>query len=96
MPIRLRALATAVMLLGYNIIGTSGSDFLIGLLSDRWELEFRHLSVGYAMAFSQLAVVIGLACTLYAIRRLPRDFQEQLAGDAPESSRADLHLDSAT
>lgn len=78
-PVRLRALATAVLLLGYNIIGTAGCSLVIGFFSDRWAPMLHTDSVRYAMAVTQLAAVLGVACTLYSIARIPRDFSEHFA-----------------
>jgi predicted MFS family arabinose efflux permease len=77
MPVRMRALASAVLLLGYNLIGTAGCNFVIGYFSDRWAAALDVNSVRYAMAITQLAAVAGAICTLYAIARLPRDFREK-------------------
>jgi MFS family permease len=75
-PVRLRALASAVMLLGYNVVGTAGCNFAIGYLSDRWAPALQGDSIRYAMAAVQIAAVLGAACTLFGIARLPRDFAE--------------------
>lgn len=80
MPVRMRALASAVMLLGYNIIGMTGCNFVIGYLSDLWADSLHVDSVRYAMAVTQLAAVAGVVCTIYAIVRMPRDFREAFAG----------------
>jgi len=76
MPIRLRALASAIMLLGYNLIGVSGCNFVIGFFSDLWAGLGATRSLQYAMTLTQVAVLIGAACTLYAVSRLPRDFPQ--------------------
>jgi MFS family permease len=76
MPVRLRALASALLLLGYNIIGTAGCSFVIGYLSDHWAGTLHVDSVRFAMAATQGATVLGIACTVYGIVRLPRDFPE--------------------
>ncbi|MEA3181817.1 MAG: hypothetical protein QOI59_5340 [Gammaproteobacteria bacterium] len=82
MPVRMRALASAVMLLGYNFIGTAGCSFVVGVLSDLWAGSLREQSVAYALATTQLAALAGAACTIYAIVRMPRDFAEQFPGAA--------------
>ncbi len=79
MPLRMRALASAVLLLGYNLIATAGCNFVIGYLSDRWEFSLHVDSVRYAMAITQLAAVAGAVCTIFAIIRMPRDFREHFA-----------------
>ena len=79
MPVRMRALASAVLLLGYNLIGTAGCNFVIGFFSDRWVSSLQVDSVRYAMAITQLAAVAGAVCTIFAIIRLPRDFREHFA-----------------
>jgi len=76
MPVRLRALASAVMLLGYNVVGIAGCNFAIGYLSDWWAPALHQDSVRYAMGAVQVTAVVGVACTIFAIRRLPRDFSE--------------------
>jgi MFS family permease len=82
MPVRMRALASAVMLLGYNFIGTAGCSFVVGVLSDLWAGSLREQSVAYALATTQLAALAGAACTIYAIVRMPRDFAEHFPGPA--------------
>jgi MFS family permease len=77
LPVRMRAFASAVMLLGYNLIGTSGCNFLIGFLSDAWAGSLRVDSVRYAMAVTQAAAVLGIILTVYAMLRMPRDFEAQ-------------------
>ncbi len=79
MPVRMRALATAVLLLGYNLIGTAGSNFTVGYFSDRWDAVLHVDSVRYAMALTQLAAVAGALLTLYAIAKLPHDFPDKFA-----------------
>jgi predicted MFS family arabinose efflux permease len=79
MPVRIRALASAVLLLGYNLIGTAGCNFVVGYCSDRWAASLHVDSVRYAMAITQLAAVAGAACTIFAIHRMPRDFREHFA-----------------
>jgi len=77
LPVRMRALGSAVMLVGYNVIGMAGCNFAIGFLSDLWAGDLHVDSVRYAMAATQLTALAGLACTIYAIIRMPRDFREQ-------------------
>ncbi len=77
LPVRMRALGSAVMLVGYNVIGMAGCNFAIGFLSDLWQGDLHVDSVRYAMAATQLTALAGLACTIYAIIRMPRDFREQ-------------------
>jgi MFS family permease len=77
LPVRMRALASAVLLLGYNFIGMAGCNFAVGFLSDLWAGSLHVDSVRYAMAVTQLAAVAGIVCTIYAIARMPRDFHEQ-------------------
>jgi len=76
MPVRMRALASAIMLLGYNLIGVSGCNLVIGFFSDLWAGLGRVRSLQYAMTLTQAAVIIGAACTLYAVSKLPRDFPQ--------------------
>jgi MFS family permease len=76
MPVRMRALASAVLLLGYNLIGTAGANFVIGYFSDLWADSLHVDSVRYAMAVTLLAAIGGAACTMFAIIRMPRDFRE--------------------
>jgi predicted MFS family arabinose efflux permease len=80
LPVRMRALGSAVMLVGYNVIGMAGCNFAIGFLSDLWQGDLHVDSVRYAMAATQLTALAGLACTIYAIIRMPRDFREQFEG----------------
>jgi predicted MFS family arabinose efflux permease len=76
MPVRLRAISSAVLLLGYNLIGIAGCNFVVGYTSDRWASALHVDSIRYALAVTQLAAFAGVICTLYAIFRLPRDFRE--------------------
>lgn len=78
-PARLRAVASAVLLLGYNVIGTAGCSLVIGFFSDRWAPTLHTDSVRYAMAVTQIAAVLGIGCTLYSIARIPRDFPQHFA-----------------
>jgi predicted MFS family arabinose efflux permease len=80
MPVRMRALTSAVLLLGYNLIGTAGANFVIGFCSDLWAGSLHVDSIRYAMAVTQLAAVGGIACTIFAIIRMPRDFREHFGG----------------
>jgi hypothetical protein len=86
MPVRMRALASAVLLLGYNLLGTAGANFVIGFFSDRWANVLHVDSVRYAMAVTQLAAVGGIACTIFAIIRMPRDFRDHF-GSQPWASK---------
>ena len=88
LPVRMRALGSAVMLVGYNVIGMAGCNFAIGFLSDLWEGALHVDSVRYAMAATQLTAVAGLACTVYAIIRMPRDFREQFGEQVWASTRS--------
>jgi predicted MFS family arabinose efflux permease len=76
LPVRMRSLGSAVLLLGYNLIGTSGANFVIGRISDLWAASSGVDSVRYAMAMSLLAGAGGVACTTFAILRMPRDFKQ--------------------
>jgi predicted MFS family arabinose efflux permease len=75
-PVRLRALSSAVLLLTYNVIGTTGANFVIGYFSDLWAGSLHVDSVRYAMAVSLIAAVAGVVCTVFALVRLPHDFHE--------------------
>jgi MFS family permease len=77
LPVHMRALASAVMLFGYNLIGIAGCNFAIGYLSDLWAGSLQVDSVRYAMAATLLAAVVGIFLTIYAMIRMPRDFAEQ-------------------
>ena len=90
LPVRMRALGSAVMLVGYNVIGMAGCNFAVGFLSDLWQGALHVDSVRYAMAATQLAAVAGLACTVYAIIRMPRDFREQFGEQVWVSRRSSV------
>jgi MFS family permease len=79
LPVRMRALSSAALLFGYNLIGTAGCNFVIGYFSDLWADSLHADSVRYAMAVTLLAAVGGVACTVFAIARLPRDFPAHFA-----------------
>jgi MFS family permease len=83
MPIRMRSLASAVLLLGYNFIGIAGCNFVIGFFSDLWARTSHEHSLAQAMALTQIAALLGVGCTIYAIRRMPRDFPEHFAPQPP-------------
>jgi len=76
LPVRMRSLGSAVLLLGYNLVGTSGANFVIGRISDLWAASSGVDSVRYAMAMSLLAGAGGVGCTVFALLRLPRDFAQ--------------------
>lgn len=78
-PVRMRAFASAVLLLGYNLIGTAGANYLIGALSDSWSRSVHVNSIRYAMAASLTPAVAGVALTVFAMARLPRDFPEHFS-----------------
>ena len=88
MPVRMRALASAVLLLGYNLLGTAGANFVIGFFSDRWANVLHVDSVRYAMAVTQLAAVGGIACTIFAIIRMPRDFRDHFGSQSWASKQS--------
>jgi MFS family permease len=77
MPLRLRALSSAVLLLAYNIVGIAGCNLTIGILSDLWARTSHGNSLTRAMLMTQLAAVIGTVCTIRAIASVRRDFPEQ-------------------
>jgi MFS family permease len=87
LPVHMRALASAVMLFGYNLIGIAGCNFAIGYLSDRWAGSLQVDSVRYAMAATQLTAVAGIILTIYAIIRMPRDFGEQFGTRAVSGAK---------
>jgi MFS family permease len=82
-PIRMRSLASAVMLLGYNFIGVAGCSFVIGFFSDLWARTSHEHSLAQAMALTQIAALLGVVCMTYAIFRMPRDFPEHFAPKPP-------------
>jgi MFS family permease len=87
MPVRMRSLASAVLLLGYNFIGIAGCNFVVGFFSDLWGRSGPQHSLAQAMALTQVAALTGAALTIYAIRKMPTDFKEHFtATDSHETA----------
>jgi MFS family permease len=77
MPVRMRSLGPAILLLSYNLIGIAACNFLIGYLSDLWSQSLAARALSAAISLTQVATIAGAVCTIYAICRMPRDFGDQ-------------------
>jgi hypothetical protein len=74
MPIRMRSLGPAILLLSYNLLGIMSCNILIGFFSDFLAITSPKHALAIAMALTQVATLAGAVCTIYAIFRIPRDF----------------------
>lgn len=75
MPLRMRALSSAVILLSYNIIGTAFGNLFTGVISDVLHPLYGVESIRYALAYTALAAVIGGGFLWYGAHRLPADLR---------------------
>ncbi|MFT4196577.1 MAG: MFS transporter [Pseudoxanthomonas sp.] len=82
LPPRLRGLGTAVMLLFLNIIGTGAGSFWVGLVSDLLKSAYGEAALRHAILSSQVGTLAGVACILYAVRRLPLELARIRGGHA--------------
>jgi len=73
LPLHLRALSSAIILLSFNIIGVAGGNLVTGALSDALRSTFGVESIRYAMALTLSGSVVGVALMAYSSHRLFRD-----------------------
>ncbi|MGH8446853.1 MAG: spinster family MFS transporter, partial [Solimonas sp.] len=75
MPLRMRAVSSAVILLSFNIIGIAFGNLVTGMLSDALVPAYGNESIRYALAWTLLASLVGLALMIYGAARLPEDIK---------------------
>jgi len=73
MPVRLRALATALLYLLLNLIGPGAGPFVAGLLSDRFAPTYGVQGLRLSLTVTLLGAVCGVVLTLWGARALPED-----------------------
>lgn len=73
MPPRMKALGAATLLFALNMVGSGLGPSVAGYLSNLMAPSFGPDALKYAMLFSMLMIVPGLACMVYAGFRLPKD-----------------------
>jgi predicted MFS family arabinose efflux permease len=73
LPLRMRALSSAIILLSFNLIGITAGNFITGLLSDLLEPSLGVESLRYALALTMLGTLGGIVLMQYSARRLPMD-----------------------
>jgi len=71
LPANLRALGSSVMLFVMNMLGVGGGTFAVGWVSDHLEPQFGIESLRHAIASTEVASLLGVACLLMAARQLP-------------------------
>jgi MFS family permease len=71
MPVRMRAVSSAVILLSFNIVGIAFGNLITGVLSDALAALHGNESIRYALAWTQISALIGLVLMIYATRRTP-------------------------
>lgn len=71
MPVRMRAVSSAVILLSFNIVGIAFGNLITGMLSDGFAATHGNESIRYALAWTQVTALIGLVLMIYAIKRTP-------------------------
>lgn len=75
LPLHMRALSSAIILLSFNLIGITAGNLVIGLLSDALEPVYGIEALRYALALTLFASVIGVVLMTYSARRLSHDMQ---------------------
>ena len=76
MPLRMRAVSSAVILLSYNLVGMAAGNFTTGLLSDLLAPVYHEESIRYALALATMVALIGFGLTIYGANHLKRDFPD--------------------
>jgi MFS family permease len=76
MPARLRALASAVLFLVLNLVGSGGGPFVAGVLSDALRASYGEGAIRYAIAGTLLISLAGIPLALFAADRLKRPLRE--------------------
>jgi MFS family permease len=91
MPVRLRALATALVYLLLNLIGPGAGPLLAGLLNDAFAGRYGDEAIRVSLTLTLLGAVAGVALILYAARLLPHELAAATtASVAPAAQRAPL------
>lgn len=73
MPLRMRAVSSAVILLSFNLVGIALGNLVTGILSDAFTPTYGTTALRYALAWTLIASLIGFSLMMYAARRLPED-----------------------
>lgn len=73
LPVRMRALSSAIILMSFNIVGVALGNLATGVLSDWFEPTRGVDALRYAMALTTLGAVVGAVLMVYSAMRLPRD-----------------------
>jgi MFS family permease len=73
MPVRMRALATALLYLLLNLIGPGAGPLAAGILNDALVGSYGIEAVRISLTVTLVGAVCGVALTLYAAKHLPHD-----------------------
>jgi MFS family permease len=73
MPVRMRALATALLYLLLNLIGPGAGPLAAGILNDALVGSYGVEAVRISLTVTLVGAVCGVALTLYAAKHLPHD-----------------------
>jgi MFS family permease len=75
MPVRLRALTTALVYLVLNLIGPGAGPLAAGMLNDALVGAYGTEAVRVSLTVTLLGAIVGCALLLYAAKQLPRDLR---------------------
>jgi MFS family permease len=73
MPVRMRALATALLYLLLNLIGPGAGPLAAGILNDALVGSYGVEAIRLSLTVTLVGAVCGVALTLYAAKHLPHD-----------------------
>jgi len=83
MPVRMRALSSALLFLILNLIGPGAGPSFVGIVNDVLASTYGNVALRYSLSIALGGALAGVALTLIAARRLPRDLQEPSPASAP-------------
>jgi len=83
LPVRMRALSSAIILLSFNVIGITAGNFMTGAISDLLEPRLGIQSLRWALAMTMVGALVGLVLMQYSTRRLHRDL---VSSDEPKEA----------
>lgn len=87
MPVRMRALASSLLLLGLNLIGIGAGTFVAGLFNDLFEPRYGIDAIRHSLTLTTaIGVVTGLVFTLFGAARLRPDLAAN--GTEPDAAKA--------
>jgi predicted MFS family arabinose efflux permease len=93
MPVRMRALTTALVYLLLNLIGPGAGPLAAGMLNDALARSYGNEAVRVSLSVTLLGAFVGCALMLYAARQLPRDLASATRRQSPAPvARASLGL----